>query len=79
MSPNRWKQFRIVFVVCVVIAGVMIYEQGGFERLDTKGGIAIMILSITAVRYAIYRFVRGLRNPEDPFNQEHLVLRRRTK
>lgn len=64
MTPEKWRYFRIIFVVFVIFAGVMIYEQGGFDSMG-PGGLVILLLALAAVGLAIYFFVKD--EPNDPF------------
>ena len=67
MDPIRWKYFRIAFVVAVGTGGLLMYEQGGFDQVSTKGAVAILILAIAAVGFVIYRFIRDHDDPDHPF------------
>lgn len=63
MSPDKWRYFRIAFVVFAIVASLKIYEHGGFASMDL-GSLAILLLAFAAVALAIYFFVKD--EPEDP-------------
>ncbi len=63
MSPWKWRYFRHVFVAFVLIACLMIYDQGGFASMG-PGGLAILLLALAAVGLAVYFFMRD--EPDDP-------------
>ncbi len=64
MSPEKWRYFRIAFVASVLVASVMIYEQGGFQSMGLVG-LGILILAFAAVGLLLYFYVNE--NTEDPF------------
>ncbi len=64
MSPEKWRYFRIAFVVFAPVASLVIYDQGGFASLGLVG-LGILLLAFAAVGFLLYNFVKD--NPEDPF------------
>lgn len=65
MSPEKWRYFRHAFVAFVLVASLMIYDQGGFSSMGLVG-LGILLVALAAVGVAIYFFVRD--EPEDPFD-----------
>ena len=65
MSPEKWHYFRVAFLAFVIVASLMIYDQGGFSSMGLVG-LGILLLALAAVGVAIYFFVRD--EPEDPFD-----------
>ena len=67
MGPEKWRYFRYTLVAFAFVAGVMIYEQGGFTSIGPVG-VGIFLLALTASAFAIYLFVRDVPDdPDDPF------------
>ncbi len=64
MSSEKWRYFRIAFVVFALVASLSIYVQGGFDSLGLVG-LGILLLAFAAVGFFLYYFVKD--NPEDPF------------
>ncbi len=64
MSSEKWRYFRIAFVVFALVASLSIYVQGGFDSLGLVG-LGILLLAFAAVGFFLYNFVKD--NPEDPF------------
>ncbi len=64
MSPEKWRYFRIAFVASVLVASLMIYDQGGFRSMGLVG-LGILLLAFAAVALLLYYFVKD--KPEDPF------------
>ena len=64
MSPEKWHYFRTAFVVSVLVATLVIYDQGGFRSMGFVG-LGILILAFAAVGLFLYFYVKD--NPEDPF------------
>jgi len=64
MSPEKWRSFRIAFVVSVLVASLVIYDQGGFGSMGLVG-LGILLLAFTAIGLLLYYFVKD--RPEDPF------------
>ena len=65
MSPRKWRYFRHAFVGFVLVASLMIYDQGGFTSMGLVG-LGILLLALAAAGVAIYFFVRD--EPEDPLD-----------
>lgn len=66
MSPEKWRYFRYAFVAFVLVACLMVYDQGGFTSMGLVG-LGILLLALTAVGVALYFFVRD--EPDGPFNE----------
>lgn len=67
MSPQKWRYFRHMIIAFSIVAGVMIYDQGGFTSLGLVG-LGIVLLAFAAASIAIYFFVRDEPDePDDPF------------
>lgn len=67
MSPEKWRYFRHMVIAFSIVAGLMIYEQGGFSSLGLVG-VGILLLALLASAVAIYFFVRDEPDePDDPF------------
>jgi len=64
MSPEKWRSFRIAFVVSVLVASLVIYDQGGFGSMGLVG-LGILLLAFAAIGLLLYYFVKD--RPEDPF------------
>ncbi len=64
MSSEKWRYFRIAFVVFALVASLSIYVQGGFDSLGLVG-LGILLLAFAAVGCFLYYFVKD--NPEDSF------------
>ena len=64
MSPEKWRYFRIAFVVCVLVASLVIYDQGGYQSMGLVG-LGILILAFAAVGLLLFFYVKD--KPEDPF------------
>ena len=64
MSLKKWRYFRAAFVVSVLVASLVIYDQGGFHSMGLVG-LGILILAFAAVGLFLYFYVKE--NPEDPF------------
>ncbi len=64
MSSEKWRYFRIAFVVFALVSSLSIYVQGGFESLGLVG-LGILLLAFAAVGCFLYYFLKD--NPEDPF------------
>lgn len=64
MSPEKWRYFRFAFVVSVLVASLVIYDQGGFGSMGLVG-LGILILAFAAIGLLLYFFVKD--EPEDPF------------
>ncbi len=64
MSSEKWRYFRIAFVVFALVAPLVIYAQGGFGSLGLVG-LGILLLAFAAVGFLLYYFVKD--DPEDPF------------
>ena len=62
MTPEKWRKFAISFVVFVIVASVLIYDQGGFASIG-RAGAAILLIALVAVAVALYVFVR--QKPDD--------------
>jgi len=63
MSSEKWRYFRIAFVVFAMVASLSIYVQGGFASLGLVG-LGILLLAFAAVGCFLYYFVKD--SPEDP-------------
>ena len=66
MDPKRWNYFRVAFVVGIGTAGLLIFDQGGFDQVTTVGAVTILILAIAAFGFALYRYVRSVDDPDRP-------------
>ena len=64
MNSEKWRNFRIAFVVFALVASLSIYVQGGFDSLGLVG-LGILLLAFAAVGLLLYYFVKD--GPEDPF------------
>ena len=64
MSPEKWRSLRIAFVVSVLVASLVIYDQGGFGSMGLVG-LGILLLAFAAIGLLLYYFVKD--RPEDPF------------
>lgn len=64
MTPEKWRYFGIAFVAFVLVASLMIYDQGGFTSIGLAG-ISILLLALAAVALLLYYFVK--KAPDDPF------------
>ncbi len=64
MSLEKWRSFRIAFVVSVLVASLVIYDQGGFGSMGLVG-LGILLLAFAAIGLLLYYFVKD--RPEDPF------------
>ncbi len=63
MSSEKWRDFRIAFVVFALVASLSIYVQSGFDSLGLVG-LGILLLAFAAVGCFLYYFVKD--SPEDP-------------
>ena len=57
MSPEKWRGFGVAFIVFVVVASLMIFEQGGFDGIGFVG-LGILLLAAAAVGASLYFFVK---------------------
>lgn len=64
MTPEKWRYFGIAFVVFVLVASLMIYDQGGFASIGLVG-IAILLLAAAVIGLLLYFYVK--KAPDDPF------------
>ena len=64
MSSEKWRYFRIAFVVFALVASLVIYDKGDFASLGLVG-LGILLLAFAAVGCFLYYFVKD--SPEDSF------------
>lgn len=64
MKTEKWVAFRYGLIAFSVVFLGLLFEEGAFRSI-TLGGTVILILTLAAVAYALYRFVKS--EPDDKY------------
>ncbi|MEM1175422.1 MAG: hypothetical protein AAGA33_01775 [Pseudomonadota bacterium] len=66
MDAKRWTLFRLIFVAFSVTAAYALFSIGALDDVTSLGGILILIAAFAAVAIGIYRFVKNIKDPDNP-------------